>query len=176
MAGTLTSGRRPKPTALHELHGTRSKARGKRALEPQPQGDLVEPPEKLVPEERAEWDFVLQNTPRGMLKRIDRQRLLRWVRCCERLRIAEAALSRVDARGAGLPLLVRGPNGPELSPYLRIIDRETLAMIRLSDRLGFSPVARPRIQMDAPPPDTAAAAISDWGVLKQFPVVKGGKA
>ena len=60
---------------------------------------------------------------------------------------------------------------PLLSPYLAVIWRETDVMIRLSDRLGFSPVTRPRIQIEP----GSAADDNVWAELKRFPVINGGK-
>jgi hypothetical protein len=64
---------------------------------------------------------------------------------------------------------------PLLSPYLAVIWRETDVMIRLSDRLGFSPVTRPRIQIEPEPPRGSAADDNVWAELKRFPVINGGK-
>ena len=179
MAGSLNSGRRPKPTALHKMHGTRAQARAIKAKaghEPQPAGDLREPPETLTPGEREEWDYAIQNSPRGLLKRIDRNLLVRWVKVCDRLRIAEEHQRELDRRSAGLPFLVRGPAGLQISPYLSVIDRCTQQMMQLSDRLGFSPVARPRIHIEPTAPQADDNLTDTWGVLKRFPVIDGGKA
>lgn len=46
-------------------------------------------------------------------------------------------------------------------------------MIQTSDRLGFSPVARPRIQVEPVEPDDEGG--DTWSALRRFPVVDGGK-
>ncbi len=168
-------GRKPKPTALHQLHGTFNATRhGRdRACEPQPQGDLTQPPETLTDSERASWDYVISHAPKGLLKKIDRAVLIRWVKVEDRLMVAEAAQRELDCRSAGLPFLVRGPNGLEISPYVKIIERETVNLIRLSDRLGFSPVARPRIQIE--PSKTDDESGDTWGQLKHFPIINSGR-
>jgi phage terminase small subunit len=187
MVGTPSSGRPPKPTALHKLHGTRPQAKAtrgrRRTLEPQPQGE-VQPPDWLTPSVREHWDYALQHVPPGMWKALDQELLIRWVQTVERLRVAERAQETLNRQSDGrLPYLLRGKNGAEISPYVELIDRWTAQIMRLSDRLGFSPVSRPRIRLDddLPAPrlpavtEPAAPVDNTWGELKRFPVVQGGR-
>jgi hypothetical protein len=60
-----------------------------------------------------------------------------------------------------------------VSPYLTIIERAGRLMVSLSDRLGFSPVARARPHVEPPEAPEEEGA---WGALKRFPVIEGGRS
>ena len=169
------SGRPRKPTALHKLEGTyRASVRKRRALEPQPQGDLAVPPEWLTPGQRESWDYAIANAPKGLLKRLDRGVLELWVTAEDRFRTAETMLRLFNEEPGRLPYLMLTPHGWRPSPYLDIARDAARQMLQASDRLGFSPAARPRIQMDPPKPDQPPT--NAWGALRRFPVIDGGKA
>ena len=171
----MPRGRPPKPTALHLLEGTFNVTRHKkRTAEPKPDGDLGAPPDWLTPSQREGWDYALRHAPKGLLKMLDRGLLGLWVTAEDRHREAELAQAELNRRSAGLPFLIRGANGLEISPYIDIIGRTAKIMIQTSDRLGFSPVARPRIQVEPDePPDPEGG--DTWGALRRFPVIDGGK-
>ena len=67
-------GRKPKPTALHDLHGTFRATRHKaREAEPKAVGDLLsEPPDWMTDGQQAGWRYAVENAPKGVLRRIDR--------------------------------------------------------------------------------------------------------
>ena len=54
--------------------------------------------------------------------------------------------ARLD-RDNQLPLLTKTKDGAVASPYLRIMNHAALVMLRCVAELGFSPAARPRIQL-----------------------------
>jgi phage terminase small subunit len=99
--------------------------------------------------------------------------LYAWVIAEDRLRTAEAEQQKFNGR-LPLPYLIHTKDGLQNSPYVDIIDRTMDKLIRLSDRLGFSPDARPRVQVDQAPGGEDAA--DTWGELRRFPVIDGGKA
>ena len=141
-------GRKPKPTVLHKLHGsfnvTRHRARG---AEPVASGDLddMEPPADLNEHELAAWHYAIEHAPRGVLKKIDRTLLTLWCKTAERYRRAEAAQAEINARQA-LPDVIRTPQGLLMpSPYISIMNKAALLMLRLAEQLGFTPVSRPRL-------------------------------
>ncbi len=139
-------GRKPKPTALHELQGTRNATRHKaRADEPQAPGALDRaPPEGLTEEQKESWRFVLDNAPVAVLRRIDRGVLTAWVILENLLWTANRELE-VSERDAQYPLLTRVKGGVGISPYVMIIERCARGMAKLASELGFSPASRPRI-------------------------------
>lgn len=170
-------GRPPKPTALHIIQGTARPARmRKRKAEPQPAGELHEPPEWMGDDLKASWRYVITHSPPGLLKMIDRGALALWVEAENRHRIATMTQAAID-RGKTAPYLVKGPDGLLLvSPYVEIIDRAARVMLRCITELGFSPAARPRIRLDAP--DTAAdvmrsAKANPW--KSELSLLPGGK-
>lgn len=160
-------GRPPKPTALHKLHGT--KPERSRKAEPQPLGDLTDAPEWFTASERDGWDYAIKHSPPGLLKRIDRGILVLWVGAEDRNRRAMMAQDKID-ENATAPMLVKGPDGLMISPYIEIIDRASKIMFRAADAMGFSPVARPRLKVEAPAGKDDKA--NPWATLRMIP---GGK-
>ena len=164
--------RRPKPTALHRLHGTYNVTdHGRaRALEPVPEGELgIDPPPWLTVSQAEGWRYAVENMPAGVLKRIDRGMLLVWVEAEDRHRTAMAMQAKLD-QDATLKLLVRTPQGLAPSPYNDILDKTAKTMFRAATELGFSPAARPRIHLAPEPGD--ADADNPWTTLRLIP---GGK-
>jgi phage terminase small subunit len=139
----MPRGRKPKPTALHALHGDPSHLRGKVAtrqkMEPA-EPSTLEPPDDFTAEQRAEWDEAIAHAPPGILRRIDAGALRVWVIASDLHRQARKEL----AIGG---LLVEGkPSG-----YLSILNRQAALMLRAAEQLGFTPVSRPRLA-NAPMP------------------------
>jgi hypothetical protein len=164
-------GRRPKPTALHKLHGTyhATKHGRDRKGEPQPEGDLYAAPPGLTAAQRVNWRYAIHHSPPHLLKKLDRGVLKIWVISEDRLDTANRMQALLDEDNK-LKLLIKGPLGLLASPYEDIIDRAAKRMFRCAQELGFSPASRPRIRTDAA--GTAAAeAENPWA---QFKVIPGG--
>jgi P27 family predicted phage terminase small subunit len=164
------AGRRPKPTALHRLQGTyhTGKHGRDRQFEPIAEGDLSRAPEGLTDSQRAVWRYAIEHAPRHVLKKIDRDMLLIWVEARDRWNTAREMQAQID-RDVTLKLLVRGPMGLIPSPYNDILDKTAKTMIRVAQDLGFSPAARPRIQMA--PEAEAEDEGNPWTALR---LVRGG--
>ena len=115
--------------------------------EPKPVGELSDAPEWLTDSQRASWDYALRCAPPGLLKRIDRGALAVWVVAEDLHRQAVIAQSKTT-------LLVKTPKVelPIQSPYLPIINRQGLIMLKAASELGFTPVSRPRIFASGPAP------------------------
>lgn len=163
-------GRKPKPTVLHELHGTKNVTRHRnRASEPKAEGDIgIEPPDWLNAEQQAGWQYALKHAPKGVIKQIDRGILLIWVEAEHRHRTALTMQNKLDADNK-LPLLFRTKDGPPgVSPYVAILVKAALVMMKAASELGFTPSSRPRLAAD-PPGDNQRG---DWAKLK---VIRGGK-
>jgi P27 family predicted phage terminase small subunit len=150
----MTRGRKPKPTALHELHGTRNATRHKgRTAEPEAPGALERsPPEHLTERQKEGWRFAMDHAPVAVLRRIDRGILTAWVILEDMLRTANTELERSD-QGMPHPLLARGKGGVQVNPYVLIIERCARGMSKLASELGFSPASRPRITGGTAIPD-----------------------
>ena len=171
-------GRPPKPTALHKLEGTlRARVRKRRTAEPTPKGALGKPPDWLSPGARQAWNYALRNAPPGLLTRLDAGVLAVWAAAEDRLRTAVQNQALLDARSLDPPLLVKNASGALVrSPYVDVITSAGRQILQCADRLGFSPVARPRIELEPELPASPAAGDDGWGQLRRFPVYDGGKA
>lgn len=147
-------GRKPIPTALHEIHGNPSRIALK-DREPKLVGDLTDAPTWLSDDQKTGWTYAVTHAPPGVLKRIDRGALVAWV-------IAEDLHRQAATAQATTGLLVRiktkatagkdDPGVPTASPYLNIINQQAKIMLKAASELGFTPVSRPRIFAAGPAP------------------------
>ncbi len=163
-------GRKPKPTVLHALQNTTNVTRHRaRTREPKLDGALkATPPAWMTESQRAGWRHALKHAPRGLLKPIDRGVLAVWVEAEDRHRTAAVQQARLDANSEH-PLLMKTSEGlTYVSPYLNILTKAALLMIKAASELGFSPASRPRISVPDQPSED-----SPWSVLK---VIDGGRA
>ena len=116
-------------------------------------------------EQRTAWDYAVRHAPAGVLHAIDAGVLAVWVEAECRHRAATIAQARLD-QGSALPLLTRTKDGtPVQSPYLGIINRAALVMLKAASELGFSPAARPRLG-GAGAREDAAESDTPWTRLK----------
>jgi P27 family predicted phage terminase small subunit len=166
-------GRKPTPTSLHQLRGTFNATRhGKgRAGEPSAEGDLpIAAPDWMSEDQQQAWAYAVRHAPAGVLRAIDAGLLAVWVEAECRHRAATIAQARLD-QGSALPLLTKTRDGtPVQSPYLGIINRAALVMIKAASELGFSPAARPRLGGAGAAPESGGE--SPWA---EFQVIPGGR-
>lgn len=133
---------RPKPTRLKVLQGTFRKCRAPQN-EPQPAGDLVDPPQDFDDDERALWAHALECAPDGLLKRLDGSILELWVRAMVTYR-REMALYKAEGG------VVYSPSGnPMSSPHLNNATKQAAIAHRAAVEMGFSPSSRTRVSIDA---------------------------
>jgi P27 family predicted phage terminase small subunit len=136
-------GRKPKPTYLKLLAGNP----GKRPLneaEPKPKGDLAEAPEWMTDAQRAIWTEAISHAPRGLLKKLDDSVFTAWVVARDFHRQATMACAE---RG----LMTKGEG--KQSPYLTVVNRQAVMMVKCASELGFTPVARSRVTLGEVLPD-----------------------
>jgi P27 family predicted phage terminase small subunit len=130
-----------KPTNLKIVTGNP----GKRALpkrEPKPRGNLYDPPEWLTEAQRKGWEYAIETAPFGLLKRIDRSTLVAWV-------VAEDLHRQAVEKLNSGAMLIKTPNGmPVQSPYLAIINKQAMIMMKASAEMGFTPASRSRVEVD----------------------------
>jgi P27 family predicted phage terminase small subunit len=158
------AGRKPKPTVLHRLHGTLRTRHASRAREPVMTDDIdpLAPPADLSEAERASWQFAIAHAPRGVLKSIDTSVLRIWVEHEVRYILAKQKQEELNQR-TGLPMLIKTKSGDYVeSPYVKIMNKTALIMLRAASELGFTPVARPRLTGSQTGSDKANAATSRW--------------
>jgi len=170
-------GVKPKPTALLKLQGTYQKSRHDRP-EPKPEGELKQrpPPDDLTPAQQAIWTSRLAWAPPGMLADLDYDAFASYVQLIDARDRIVTAQRKLD-EGKTIPFMVRGKGGhPIVSPLFRELQRTIASMTRLAAELGFTPSARTRISVDTTVPAASNPDDGGWGMLKTFPVIKGGKA
>jgi len=146
-------GRNNKPTGLKILRMTGKKAAklvGK--ITPTP-GPLADAPDWFTDEQKIEWAYAIANAPRDVLRRIDKTVLAGFIVAADTHRQAVIALQKSQ-------LLVKSPKQalPLQNPYLPIVNRQMVLMMRAASELGFTPCSRARIDSGNP----SAAPVSDW--------------
>lgn len=139
----MPSGRKPAPLVLKELHGNP----GKRALpvdEPEGVGDLWSPPAYMDDEQRAQWHYAVDHAPPGLLTGTDRDILAAWCNAC-----VEYARAVLEVRKIGQVVKTKGGNAIQ-NPFMGIMNRQAMLMVKLGSELGFSPAARASLGSRAP--------------------------
>lgn len=138
-------GPHPTPTHLKILKGNPG-GRPLNKREPKPVGDLKDPPAHFDEELQEVWKYYISHCPPGLLKLIDSGILEGWCQAYVLHRRASVALRKTG-------LLVKPPKSevPVQSPWVPIVNRQFLLMLRASDQLGFSPASRTRIAMGEGP-------------------------
>lgn len=143
-------GRKRKPTELKVLRMSTKRAEkliAKRVAAP---GKLDEAPDWFNAEQKAAWDFAVENAPRDVLKKIDGGVLAGYI-------VAQDLHRRATVASMQAQLLVKSPKQelPMQNPYLAIVNRQVVLMIRAASELGFTPCSRARLEYkhDAPAHD-----------------------
>ena len=134
-------GRKPVPTHLKVIRGNP----GKRKLnknEPLPIGDLVDAPEWMAESQRQNWNYAVENAPKGLLKKLDRSVLVAWT-------VAEDLHRRSSEQVEKFGILTKAPNTglPMQSPYLPVVNKQAQIMLKAAELLGFTPASRSRVQV-----------------------------
>lgn len=137
-------GRRPKSAYLKVMLGTPQRDRVNYA-EPMPATNIEDDgPDWFTAQQKAEWKFVKAAAPAGLLKQLDRSMLESWViidDICRRAAIGLAQTPNLRTKKA--------------ETCLTVLRHFTPLKRSLATELGFSPAARPRIQV-APEPNQGA--------------------
>jgi P27 family predicted phage terminase small subunit len=140
------------PTELKVLRMSSRSAKKLLARQTPTPGPLLEAPEWFNDEQKADWKYAIDNAPRDLLKRIDKAVLAAFI-------IAQDIHRRATQMHQAGKMLIKSPHGmPMQNPYLPIINRQMILMIRAASEMGFTPCSRARI--DAGTPTTPAAG--DW--------------
>jgi P27 family predicted phage terminase small subunit len=103
---------------------------------PEGVGELWTPPDYFNDEQRAQWDYALENAPPGLLTATDREILVTWC-------LAAVLRARAAREIHRLGLVVKTKDGNAIqNPFLSILNRQALIMMRCGGEMGFSPSAR----------------------------------
>jgi P27 family predicted phage terminase small subunit len=147
------TGRRNIPTDLKVLRMTSGKAKALLAKRVPTPGPLLEAPDWFTEEQKADWQYAIENAPRDVLKRIDKAVLAGFIVALDVHR--KATLAHQQNK-----MLIKTPQGlPMQNPYLPIMNRQYMLMLRAASELGFTPCSRARIDAGNPP---ASAPVGDW--------------
>ena len=131
----MKRGTKPQPLLLKQLHGN-PHDHALPADVPEGVGELWAPPDYFNDEQRAQWDYALENAPRGLLTATDREILVTW---CLAAVVRARAAREIDRLG----LVVKTKDGNAIqNPFLPILNRQALIMMRCGAEMGFSPSAR----------------------------------
>ena len=116
-------------------------------------GPLTDSPDWFTAEQRAAWRYAIDNAPRDILRKIDKAVLAGFI-------VAEDTHRKACIEMAKAQLIVQSPKQslPMQNPYLAIINRQMVLMIRAASELGFSPCSRARVDAGKP----AATVESGW--------------
>jgi len=147
------TGRKAKPTQLKILRMTAKRAEKLvKKMTPAP-GPLIEAPDWLSADQKADWSYAIENAPRDVLRRIDKAVLAGFIIAQDTHRKAARAMAQSQ-------LLVRSPKLelPIQNPYLPIVNRQMMLMIRAAAELGFTPCSRARIDAGNLP----ISPVNDW--------------
>ena len=137
-----------KPSHLKMIEGSRDRRPWVlQAREPAPTTNIEMPPAFLSERQQLIWADALAKMPFGLLKDIDASAFAAWVACYDRFQQANDALQKSA-------MVIRGTTGGAMqSPWAKIARQESLLLRSLGSELGFSPVSRTRIALDAPEED-----------------------
>lgn len=123
------------PTVLRRLHGNPSE-KPMPVDEPEGVGDLWAPPIWFDDEQRERWHYALDHAPPGLLTGTDRETLVVWcVACCEHAKAA------AEVRKTGQVVQTKAGN-VIINPYVSVMNRQALIMLKAGGEMGFSPSAR----------------------------------
>ena len=143
----MTSGRKPKPTALRLIEGNP----GKRALnKKEAKLDLAEPtpPEFLNTDAKVEWGRVVGTLFRaGLMTELDRGVLAAYCQAYGRWAQSERALARMaDKDEHNKALMVKTTNGNAIqNPLVGTANKAKADMVRYALEFGMSPSARSKV-------------------------------
>lgn len=135
--GARGSGRKRLPTMLKKLHGNPHDHRLPTTdEEPQGVGSLWAPPAWFDEDQRAQWDYALEHSPPGLMTGSDREVLVIWV-----VASVEHARAVQEVRKLGQVVKTKDGNAIQ-NPFLPIVNRQALIMLRAGSDMGFSPASR----------------------------------
>ena len=131
----MKRGTKTTPLALKVLRGNPRKERLP-SYEPRGRGYLTEPPDWMDEAHRVLWRYALDHAPGGILSGADRELLAVWVAAA-----VEHARAVIEVRRLGQVVRNRDGNAIQ-SPFLSIMTRQALVMLRAAAELGFTPSSR----------------------------------
>lgn len=148
-------GRKPKPSYLRLLDGNA----GKRALnaeEPKPAHALADPPESLSDRQKDIWRRALAQAPPQMLTTLDASVFTVWVVACD---FHDQANTMVTKHGVFMKTKKTGT--PIQCPWMAVVNRQALIMMKAAAEMGFTPTARSRVKIENATPSGTFAELKE---------------
>lgn len=140
----MVYGRKPRPSWLHEVSGTSVRTQFKKKpskLEMQKRS--LRAPKDLSLNQKRIWQDIVRNSALGHLQRQD---FILMRQLVVHVDLAEQYERKLN----GIGHLIRTPNGlPQQSPYVGMLNRQTLIVQRLMSELGMTPCERSRLGLDS---------------------------
>lgn len=127
--------------------------------EPVPKEPLKaeEPPPWMDGVQAKAWRYAMDNAPAGMLRSLDRSVLAAWVvaECLHadaatRVQKLGTILKSKEQRNAGGEVI--GGGVPYQNPWLAVLNKQALIMMKAAAELGFTPSSRSRVKVDKSKP------------------------
>lgn len=119
-----------------------SKRAKDRKDEPIAPGRLTTPPDWLTKRQKADWAYAIDNAPLALLRRIDLELLCVFVVAADLHRQASQGIAQF-----GLLMHAAGSGQPIQSPYVSVVSRQALIMVKAAAELGFTPSSRARMAL-----------------------------
>lgn len=151
-------GRKRVPTHLKIMRGNPG-GRPLNHREPIPRGNLKEAPEWMTEDQKAAWNYAIENAPAGLLKKLDASVLVTWVIAQDLHRTASQHVSE-----HGRTVVNEKTLCVSISPEVNIIEKASGIMIRSASELGFTPASRSKVQL---PPDENSGK-DQWDELDEM--------
>jgi len=131
----MKRGPKPVPATLRALHGNPGD-HYEVIDEPSGVGALWAAPDDFDELQRAEWNYAIEHAPPGVLTGTDRNVLAIWC-----VASVEHARARAEVRKLGQVVKTKDGNAIQ-NPYLPIVNKQALLMLRVAAEIGFSPASR----------------------------------
>lgn len=150
----MRRGGKPKPTYMRLLEGNAGK-RPMNHAEPKPTQPLAEPPASLSDRQKDIWRYALEHAPIGLLTSLDESVFKVWVIACD---FHDQANTMVNTAG----IFMRTKQGvPIQNPWMAVVNRQSLIMMRAAAEMGFTPSSRSRVQVENQQTASAFSALKD---------------
>ena len=110
------------------------------------------PPSWFDDEQREQWHYAVDHAPPGLLTGTDREVLAIWCVAC-----VEHAKAAQEVRKLGQVVKTKDGNAIQ-NPFMGIMNRQALIMLKAGSEMGFSPAARASLGSSAPEFNDAGTA------------------
>ena len=136
----MAGGRKPLPTQLKLIKGTLRKDR-QTPNEPIVTVALAGVPEHLTERQKELWRETVACAPSGLLKQLDASVLEVYIVALDAYREAQVKVQELGS-------VVRSPNNyPQVSPFMAIMNKQAVIMLKAASEMGFTPASRTRISV-----------------------------